>query len=401
MKTTLRKIYRKMRNIDYWILIPYLVLCLIGVVMVYSASAAIRMQTGGSPVNYLIKQIVFVLMGWGVFGFFASLNLNKLRAKGVLGSFFWILLGALLFVKVAGRAVNGANGWINLGPISIQPAEFTKLFMIVYWADRCTKVNDELHRPSMQDYVSGLILTAILLILIIIQPDVGGFSINFAIAALIIMASGYNSRWTILIFDGLLLIGMVALPSLAKVVATGHIKNYQVARFVAFVNPFGTQSGAGSQLVNSYYAISNGGLKGVGLGNGIQKMGYLPEPNTDFILSVVSEELGFIGVFLILALLAVIICQIIRVGVRSDNMYEGLLCYGVGTFIAVEAAINVGGVTGLLPITGVTFPFISYGGSSMIALSIALGLAMNVSIRQKLRRKNQRRLQAIRQRRIG
>lgn len=96
--------------------------------------------------------------------------------------------------------------------------------MIVYWADRCTKVNDELHRPSMQDYVSGLILTAILLILIIIQPDVGGFSINFAIAALIIMASGYNSRWTILIFDGLLLIGMVALPSLAKVVATGHIK---------------------------------------------------------------------------------------------------------------------------------------------------------------------------------
>ncbi|MCQ5068921.1 FtsW/RodA/SpoVE family cell cycle protein, partial [Faecalibacillus intestinalis] len=155
--------------------------------------------------------------------------------------------------------VNGANCWINLGPISIQPAEFIKLFMIVYWADRCTKVNDELHRPSMQDYVSGLILTAILLILIIIQPDVGGFSINFAIAALIIMASGYNSRWTILIFDGLLLIGMVALPSLAKVVATGHIKNYQVARFVAFVNPFGTQSGAGSQLVNSYYAISNGG----------------------------------------------------------------------------------------------------------------------------------------------
>ena len=290
--------------------------------------------------------------GLGSIWFFASLNLDKLRTKGILGLSFGILLLALLFVKVAGRAVNGANGWINLGPISIQPAEFTKLFMIVYWADRCTKVNDELHRPSMQDYVSGLILTAILLILIIIQPDVGGFSINFAIAALIIMASGYNSRWTILIFDGLLLIGMVALPSLAKVVATGHIKNYQVARFVAFVNPFGTQSGAGSQLVNSYYAISNGGLKGVGLGNGIQKMGYLPEPNTDFILSVVSEELGFIGVFLILALLAVIICQIIRVGVRSDNMYEGLLCYGVGTFIAVEAA-TLGGGYRSLPITGV------------------------------------------------
>lgn len=401
MKTTLRKIYRKMRNIDYWILIPYLVLCLIGVVMVYSASAAIRMQTGGSPVNYLIKQIVFVLMGWGFFGVLASLNLNKLRGRGFLWWTYVGILFLLFFVKFFGRAVNGANGWINLGLISIQPAEFSKLYLIIYWANRCAKVNDELHRPSMREYSMALFKTGLLLLLIIIQPDVGGFSINFAIAAVMIMASGYNSRWTILIFDGLLLIGIIALPSLAKVVATGHIKNYQVARFVAFVNPFGTQSGAGSQLVNSYYAISNGGLKGVGLGNGVQKMGYLPEPNTDFILSVVSEELGFIGVFLILALLAVIICQIIRIGVRSDNMYEGLLCYGVGTFIAVEAAINVGGVTGLLPITGVTFPFISYGGSSMLALSIALGLAMNVSIRQKLRRKNQRRLRAIRQRGIG
>ena len=311
------------------------------------------------------------------------------------------ILFLLFFVKFFGRAVNGANGWINLGPISIQPAEFSKLYLIIYWANRCAKVNDELHHPSMREYSMALFKTSLLLLLIIIQPDVGGFSINFAIAALIIMASGYNSRWTILIFDGLLLIGMIALPSLAKIVATGHIKNYQVARFVAFVNPFGTQSGAGSQLVNSYYAISNGGLKGVGLGNSIQKMGYLPEPNTDFILSVVSEELGFIGVFLVLTLLTIIICQIIRVGVRSDSMYEGLLCYGVGTFIAVEAAINVGGITGLLPITGVTFPFISYGGSSMLALSIALGLAMNVSIRQKLRRKNLRRLQAIRQRGIG
>lgn len=401
MKTTFKKIYRKMRSIDYWILLPYLVLCLIGVVMVYSASAAIKMQTGGSPVGYLVKQIVFVLMGWGFFGFLASLNLNKLRGRGFLWWTYVGILFLLFFVKFFGRAVNGANGWINLGPISIQPAEFSKLYLIIYWANRCAKVNDELHHPSMREYSMALFKTSLLLLLIIIQPDVGGFSINFAIAALIIMASGYNSRWTILIFDGLLLIGMIALPSLAKIVATGHIKNYQVARFVAFVNPFGTQSGAGSQLVNSYYAISNGGLKGVGLGNSIQKMGYLPEPNTDFILSVVSEELGFIGVFLVLTLLTIIICQIIRVGVRSDSMYEGLLCYGVGTFIAVEAAINVGGVTGLLPITGVTFPFISYGGSSMIALSIALGLAMNVSIRQKLRRKNQRRLQAIRQRGIG
>ena len=172
-----------MRSIDYWILLPYLVLCLIGVVMVYSASAAIKMQTGGSPVGYLVKQIVFVLMGWGFFGFLASLNLNKLRGRGFL---LWTYLGILFllfFVKFFGRAVNGANGWINLGPISIQPAEFSKLYLIIYWANRCAKVNDELHHPSMREYSMALFKTSLLLLLIIIQPDVGGFSINFAIAA--------------------------------------------------------------------------------------------------------------------------------------------------------------------------------------------------------------------------
>lgn len=401
MKTTFKKIYRKMRSIDYWILLPYLVLCLIGVVMVYSASAAIKMQTGGSPVGYLIKQIIFVMIGWGMFGFMSSINLNMLRGRQFLKWSYWIIFAALFFVKFFGRAVNGANGWIHLGAFSLQPAEFSKLYLILYWADRCDKVNNRMQGPSMRSYASGLTLTVGFLFLIAIQPDIGGFSINFAIAAIMIMASGYNWKRTVGIFDGLLLLGMISLPSLAKTIAAGHFKNYQVARFVAFVNPFGTQNGAGSQLVNSYYAISNGGLKGVGLGNSIQKMGYLPEPNTDFILSVISEELGFIGVFLILALLVIIICQVVRVGIRSNSMYESLLCYGVGTFLAVEASINIGGVTGMLPITGVTFPFISYGGSSMLALSIALGLAMNVSIRQRLQRKSQRRMQTIRQRGIG
>ena len=155
---------------------------------------------------------------------------------------------------------------------------------------------------------------------------------------------------------------------------------------MAFLNPFGNASGSGSQLVNSYYAISNGGVFGSGLGNSVQKMGYLPEPNTDFIMSITSEELGLVGVSVILILLMIIICRMIQIGVRSNSMYEMLLCYGSATFILIEAFFNIGGVLGLLPITGVTFPFISYGGSSMLILSFTVGIIMNISIQQNKQR---------------
>jgi cell division protein FtsW len=166
------------------------------------------------------------------------------------------------------------------------------------------------------------------------------------------------------------------------------IHGYQAARFLAYLDPFQNSRGIGSQLVNSYYAISNGGLHGVGLGNSIQKMGFLPEPNTDFIMSILAEEFGFLGVLAVLALLAMIILRTVRLGVQSQSMYETLTCYGTATFITVETLFNVGGVTGILPITGVTFPFISYGGSSMIILCASLGLVENIAIRRHQQRQH-------------
>ena len=157
---------------------------------------------------------------------------------------------------------------------------------------------------------------------------------------------------------------------------------YRIQRFIAFMNPFGNASGSGSQLVNSYYAISNGGIFGVGLGNSVQKMGYLPEPNTDFIMAITSEELGLVGVTIILVLLLVLICRMIQLGVKSASLYQTLICYGSATFFTIETFFNIGGVLGLLPITGVTFPFISYGGSSMLVLSATVGIIINISIRQ-------------------
>jgi cell division protein FtsW len=160
--------------------------------------------------------------------------------------------------------------------------------------------------------------------------------------------------------------------------------SYQFKRLLAFFTPFKLENSGGRQLVNSYYAISNGGFFGVGLGNSIQKKGYLPEPYTDFIMSITTEELGIIGAIIILSILTFLICRIILVGVRSRSAYRSLLCYGIGAWLFIQTVFNIGGMLGILPLTGVTLPFISYGGSSTMMLSIGVGLVMNVSSMEQI-----------------
>jgi cell division protein FtsW len=240
------------------------------------------------------------------------------------------------------------------------------------------------HFLETKSSVGPLLIALIYLILILVQPDTGGFAINFVIIAVMILAC--DMRWA---FGVSMIIGvpLALYIGLQQAIINGWIHGgYRAQRFIAFMNPFGNASGSGSQLVNSYYAISNGGIFGVGLGNSVQKMGYLPEPNTDFIMSITSEELGLVGVTAILILLLILICRMIQLGVRSNSLYVTLICYGTATFFSVETLFNIGGVLGLLPITGVTFPFISYGGSSMLVLSAAVGIIMNISIQQNKRR---------------
>lgn len=369
---------RKLKQLDPWIALPYIILCIIGVIMVYSSSAGIQMQNGGSPTGYLIRQSIFAGLGIIIAMFVAMVPLAKLRSSKLLAIFFGLLLFMLLFVKLFGAAINGAQGWINLGFFSIQPAEIAKLFLIMYLANQFAHYNEHPGLYSIQNAGYPIAIAVLLLILILIQPDFGGFAINGAIVVVMFLGSEVNWRksvWILMTSLGVIIIG---LPIIAKFVVA-HFHGYQVNRFVAYINPFANNSGVGNQLVNSYYAISNGGLTGVGLGNSIQKMGYLPEPNTDFILAIISEEMGWIMVTFILVLIMIIVCRTIQLGVKVNSVYQALLCYGVATFIAVETFFNIGGVSGLLPITGVTLPFISYGGSSMVVLSAAIGLVLNVS----------------------
>lgn len=363
-------------------MVPYLVLCMIGIVMVYSASSAIEMQNGGTPTSYLIKQTIYVIMGICCLLFGANYPLKHYRTPRFLRDSTLAMIGILLFVLVLSHAVNGAKGWINLGVINIQPVEICKIYFILYLSDRMARV-----RARNDHFISSgggpWLVVALCLLLIVLQPDIGGMAINVMIVAVLFLACDF--RWSFGI-SILLIIPIMCYLLVEKVVESGLIHGYRMARFVAFLNPFGNASGSGSQLVNSYYAISNGGVFGSGLGNSVQKMGYLPEPNTDFIMSITSEELGLVGVSVILILLMIIICRMIQIGVRSNSMYEMLLCYGSATFILIEAFFNIGGVLGLLPITGVTFPFISYGGSSMLILSFTVGIIMNISIQQNKQR---------------
>ncbi|MDM8272222.1 FtsW/RodA/SpoVE family cell cycle protein [Ligilactobacillus salivarius] len=381
------KLKEKLKYFDYGLFIPYLILCLIGIVMVYSASAINLTYVGVKATSYLFKQIIFVGIGITLTLIFSHMNPKFWVSKNVLRFGYWTVIILLMIAKFLFGAINGANGWITLGSFSIQPAEIAKLYLVVAISKAFSKREADIYlgkhkRTTTRKNLAVNILP--ILALIAIEPDTGGATICAAICLVLILANSKNWRASIGILG-------VAISMIALTVMVIHAINpfkgskveYMYKRFEGYFDPFTYATTSGKQLVNSFYAISNGGLFGVGLGNSIQKRGYLPEPYTDFILAIIAEELGFIGVLVVLGLLFFIILRIILIGIRSNNTFNTLVCYGVATFFTVESIFNIGAVNGLLPITGVTLPFISYGGSSMVVLSMALGMVMNISANEK------------------
>lgn len=380
----------KMRYFDFYLFVPYIVLCCIGAVMVYSASSINLSYAGASTNTYLMKQLIYVVMGLGCIFFSIMIPTKKLAHRNFIMIGFFAMVILLLYAKFFTTAVNGANGWINLKLFSFQPAELCKLYLVLFMAQLVSNREYSVSTLNIKPSRKPAVLVVILLCLVLIEPDLGGFSINAFIVLLMYFASGRDYRKSLLYLSGILG-SIIVVVQLLRFWDPAPLKGtkieYMYARLTAFYNPFKVSSTSGQQLINSYYAISNGGLFGVGLGNSVQKRGYLPEPYTDFIIAIISEELGAIGVMVVLLLITWIILRIFLIGIRANSSYETMICYGIGTFMGVETLFNVGAVNGLLPITGVTFPFVSYGGSSMIVLSLALGIVINISINQKKNRK--------------
>lgn len=387
---TAAKIKETFQYFDYRIFIVYLLLMTIGVIAVYSASSEILLIHGFKATVYGQKQLLYAFFGVLICLACYSINLDYLRRGKLLLWLLVIVADLLVYVRLFGQAVNGAKGWINLGPINIQPLELAKLVLTLYLARMLAKADGRLVRGHIiSQLLPTAIIAGVLMILVLIEPDFGGTAILFCLVLIMYSVSGIPTGYILLSIIGItvLVVGSFSLivawnPSFLQDV-------YVYKRFIAFLHPFKTAANEGAQLVNSYYAIHNGGLFGLGLGNSIQKRGYLPEPYTDFILSIIAEEVGSLGALVVLGLLFYLMILIMERGVKAQSQYSALICFGVTAIIFFQTLFNVGAVLGLMPITGVTLPFISYGGSSLWVLSAAIGLVLNVTAEEKIRQEVQ------------
>ena len=376
--------FKKLRKLDYWIAAPFAILSMLGIVMVFSAT-----QGTTAALSNFIKQAIFVVMGLiGAF-FLYHLNLKKLQNSKWMRKIQLGVIGALIVARFVMPPVNGAHGWINLGIITLQPAEFLKLAMILYFANFFARQPWQSHvrfglQPMSRFNVWGLPIAA--LALVIIMPDNGNGLIIVLILLALFLASGVSRR-VIAFVAASMGLGFGFLQTLIRLVdhffdltSSNH---YALARLTSFVNPWDPNAvDTSRQLLYGYYAIAHGGIFGVGLGNSLIKP-YLPESNTDFIMAVMTEELGAITTAAVLVLVLILVGRMVILGIRQKSQYARLILFGVATLLFIQALVNFGGVVGILPITGVVFPFISGGGSSYIVFSASIGLVLNIAATQK------------------
>ncbi|MBS0949265.1 FtsW/RodA/SpoVE family cell cycle protein [Weissella minor] len=370
----------KFKYMDPWILGSIMILMIFGTAMVFTSST--NMATG-SATSFFIKQLFFVGLSTSIMLFLFMLGIPWQKKRyAVLVQYALIGLVLLLGItRLFGPVTSGAHGWLYFAGFGFQPVEYFKIAMILWLAMKFSHVVRKKAAPGRQLMpmllnwrITTLPLAGMLITLS--MPDAGGFGILLAIAGVMLMTAGLPVVWMSLIVF-LILVILLSMPALIPYLEHLGFMPYQLQRFEAFVDPW-SAGDAGHQLINSYYAISNGGLFGRGLGNSIQKLGFLPEPNTDFIMAVVGEELGAITIVLVLIFIGIIVWRIMMYGTRTRNMEFRLILYGTAMFIMVQVLINLGGVTGVLPITGVTFPWISYGGSSLLSLGIMMGIVLNI-----------------------
>lgn len=390
----------KKHLLNYSIFLPYLVLSVIGLIIVYSTTSATLIDYGINPFKSMITQGVFWVVSLLAILFIYRLRLGFLKNSKVLTSVLAIEVILLLVARFFTKEVNGAHGWIVIGPVSFQPAEYLKVLIVWFLAftfsrrQRSIAVYDyqaltkrRWWPRTFQDIKDWRIVSLLLIGLVAAQPDLGNAAIIVLTMLIMISVSGIGYRWFSAIFLSITvastlflgLIGLVGVETMAKVPVFGYVAK----RFSAFYNPFKDLTDSGHQLAHSYYAMSNGSWFGLGLGNSIEKRGYLPEATTDFVFSIVMEELGMIGACLILALVFFLILRIILVGVKAKNAFNAMMAIGIGGMMLMQIFVNIGGISGLIPSTGVTFPFLSQGGNSLLVLSVAIAIVLNIDANEK------------------
>lgn len=339
----------------------------IGVVMIYSTSAFFAQDKFNDSYYFLKRQALWIVCGLVAFACAVNVDYHDLRAHSRSLIFASIGLLALVFVPGMGRTAGGASRWIWCGCFSFQPSEMAKFALILYLADVLARKQRQIGQ-FWRGLLMPLVLAAVMLGLVVKQPDLGTTVLMALMLVIMLFVAGVRLR----------LLLLLALAAVAAVCALVFSSDYRWRRIVAFLNPWADPAGTGFQIIQSFIALGSGGLTGMGLAQSRQKFYYLPAAHTDFIFSIIGEELGLIGagvivtLFLALLVLGMSICR------KAPDFYGRLLAFGIVSVLSLQAIINIAVVTGALPTKGLPLPFISFGGSSMIINLFAVGVLMNI-----------------------
>jgi cell division protein FtsW len=353
---------------DLVLFLDIILLLTIGIIMVFSASFVQAQTSYGDGFYFLKRQLLFALLG--IFGMIALMRVDyrvyKKWATPIL--LVAVLLLIVVLVPGVGIKVNGARRWLGVAAISFQPSEVAKLALVLFLAKYLSQ-----HQDSIKQFVKGfavpLLFVAFICGFTLLQPDLGTAVTVALTSCLMLMAAG--SRKTHLL--GLFVLG-VAVLGLAIAMAP-----YRLARLTAFLNPWADPLGSGFQTIQSLYAVGSGRLFGLGLGMGRQKFLYLPEVQTDFIFAVIGEELGFIGSIFVVLLFFVFMWRGLKIALKAPDTFASLTAVGITMDVVLQAFIHIGVVTGSMPVKGITLPFISYGGSSLMLTLLMMGILLNIS----------------------
>jgi cell division protein FtsW len=365
-------VLEKVKNIDKTYLFFIICICVFGLIMVYSASYPLGSAKYNVSSYFFHKQRMSLFIGLFAMtiGFFLPYNLyRKWSPFLVLGS---ILMLLLVLTPWFGEMRNNSQRWLQIGPIVLQPAEFVKLTIVIYFASIFGKKGKTLS-SFKNDVLPPLLVLGVVFLLIILQPDLGTATSIALPCVFIMLCAGIKKRHLLAIVTW----------SVSGVIYLAVSAPYRLARVLSFRDPFNDPDGKGYQLINGYEAISSGGVLGRGIGEGVQKLGFLPEAHTDFIMAVVLEELGVLGLAAVFFLYFGLLFKGVSIALRARESFATLLTIGLLFQIMVQAIFNLGAVSGLLPITGIPLPFISYGGSSLIVNLFSMGIILQVSCNSK------------------
>jgi rod shape determining protein RodA len=369
---------RSVPPFDFVLVGATLLVSFIGVVMVYTATRGPLLAAGDDPKTFLKKQGLFVVLGIIVMVVLAVFDYRRLEPVTTL--LYWLIILALLGVFVVGSSAQGAARWFSLGPLQLQPSEFAVLALILAIASYCARRDEE--GLAWTDVFRLLIMAGIPIVLVLLQPDLGTAMIMVIVLIVMLAVAGLPIRILVLLLIGTVLVAFVAIEG-------GLLHTYQIARLTTFLNP--NQHSTNPYVQTTIYntqqskdAIGAGGLFGSGIGHGAQtNLGYVPEQQTDFIFTAVAEQLGFVGSVGVLVILGVIAWRILHAAVVARDVFGRLICSGLFAFVAFSVFQNAGMTMGIMPITGIPLPFVSYGGTAVLVFYAAIGLALSVGARRR------------------